>query len=68
MECGACQQNCPTGAISVESGVGCAEAMIWSALTGRKEVTCGCDESSSCCGGSEGEGARAVTPAPERVC
>lgn len=36
MECGACQRNCPTGAIQVESGVGCAAAMIWAALRGEK--------------------------------
>jgi ferredoxin len=42
MECGACQLNCVTGAIHVESGVGCASAMILSALKGRKEVSCGC--------------------------
>ena len=36
MECGACQRNCPTGAIRVESGVGCAAAMIWAALRGEK--------------------------------
>jgi len=48
MECGACQVNCPTHAIAVESGVGCAAAMIRAALTGRKEATCGdaqCDAS-----------------------
>ncbi len=45
MECGACQANCPTSAIKVESGVGCAAAMIKAALTGKKEVTCGED----CC-------------------
>jgi len=42
MECGACMLNCVTGAIKVESGVGCASAMIQAALTGKKEVTCGC--------------------------
>ena len=43
MECGACELNCPTGAIKVDSGVGCASAMIRAALTGEKEATCGCD-------------------------
>jgi NAD-dependent dihydropyrimidine dehydrogenase PreA subunit len=41
MECGACQLNCATGAITVQSGVGCAAAMIRAALTGQKEPTCG---------------------------
>jgi len=45
MECGACQRNCPAGAIEVDSGVGCAAAMIKAALKGSKEVTCGDD----CC-------------------
>ncbi|MFZ1946581.1 MAG: mercury methylation ferredoxin HgcB [bacterium] len=54
MECGACQVNCPAGAIKVDSGVGCAAAMIWAALRGRKEPVCGCSEgddggSSGCC-------------------
>jgi ferredoxin len=42
MECGACQENCVTGAITVESGVGCATAMIIAALKGQREVSCGC--------------------------
>jgi NAD-dependent dihydropyrimidine dehydrogenase PreA subunit len=42
MECGACQLNCPANAISVESGVGCASAMIRAALTRKEEATCGC--------------------------
>lgn len=42
MECGACRMNCPTDAIAVESGVGCAAAMIRAALTGKKEATCEC--------------------------
>lgn len=42
MECGACQLNCIAGAISVETGVGCARAMIYAALRGRKEVSCDC--------------------------
>jgi ferredoxin len=41
MECGACQRNCPAGAISVDAGVGCASAMIKAALTGSKETSCG---------------------------
>ncbi len=41
MECGACQLNCPTDAIKVDSGVGCAAAMIRAALTGKKEASCG---------------------------
>ena len=63
MECGACQRNCPTGAIAVDSGVGCAAALIRAALTGG-EPTCGPSEGpkgggsaggggSSCCGGPE---------------
>jgi NAD-dependent dihydropyrimidine dehydrogenase PreA subunit len=44
MECGACQLNCPTEAITVDSGVGCASAMIRAALRGKKleEATCDC--------------------------
>jgi NAD-dependent dihydropyrimidine dehydrogenase PreA subunit len=42
MECGACQKNCITNAISVESGVGCAAAMIQAALLGKKEAECCC--------------------------
>ncbi len=45
MECGACQLNCPADAITVESGVGCAGAMIRAALKGEKlersNCTCG---------------------------
>ncbi len=50
MECGACAKNCEFGAIAVNSGVGCAAALINSMVTGG-EPTCGCgDSSSSCCG------------------
>ena len=42
MQCGACMVNCVTGAIKVESGVGCASAMIRAALKGEKEATCSC--------------------------
>lgn len=46
MECGACRNNCPAGAITVESGVGCAAAMIIGALRGT-EPTC---DIPGCCG------------------
>lgn len=42
MECGACQLNCPVNAIRVESGVGCAAAMISAALRGQQETSCSC--------------------------
>jgi len=48
MECGACQLNCPTDAIAVDSGVGCAAAMIYAALRGQKEATCGDTAQPSC--------------------
>jgi len=41
MECGACSLNCPFGAISVQAGVGCANAVIISML-GRKNSECSC--------------------------
>lgn len=37
MECGACRMNCPSQAITVDSGVGCAYALMRAALTGREE-------------------------------
>ena len=51
MECGACATNCPNEAITVDSGVGCAAAIIIGALRGT-EPQCGCDDDSgpSCCG------------------
>lgn len=49
IECGACQRNCPTDAIRVDVGVGCAAALMWAALTGR-EASCG--PTSSGCGDS----------------
>ena len=41
MECGACSQNCPVKAVTVRAGVGCATAVINSAL-GRKGGSCCC--------------------------
>lgn len=41
MECGACSMNCPAGAIQVRKGVGCAAAVINSALR-RKDSGCCC--------------------------
>jgi NAD-dependent dihydropyrimidine dehydrogenase PreA subunit len=41
MECGACMTNCPAQALWVEAGVGCAQAVINSAL-GRKGNGCCC--------------------------
>jgi len=50
MECGACALNCPTEALSVNAGVGCAAAIIMSWFTG-KEPTCGCQNLTNnvCC-------------------
>jgi NAD-dependent dihydropyrimidine dehydrogenase PreA subunit len=54
MECGACARNCPTNALTVQAGVGCAAAVINAAL-GRKGACCceidagsesGCDRDS----------------------
>lgn len=49
MECGACALNCPAGALAVESGVGCAQALINGLLTGN-ETCCG---ESGCCSNSK---------------
>ena len=40
-ECGACSMNCPADAINVRPGVGCAAAVINTAL-GRKGDSCCC--------------------------
>ena len=42
MECGACALNCPVQAIEVQSGVGCAWAMISAALRGKDMDNCEC--------------------------
>jgi len=49
IECGACQMNCPVHAIIVDSGVGCAAAMINAAIRGSSEVCCGKDDGDFCC-------------------
>jgi NAD-dependent dihydropyrimidine dehydrogenase PreA subunit len=41
MECGACSRNCEAMAVSVESGVGCAAAVINSLLGREGECCCG---------------------------
>jgi NAD-dependent dihydropyrimidine dehydrogenase PreA subunit len=41
MECGACAQNCPAEAVTVRAGVGCAAAVINTAL-GRTGDSCCC--------------------------
>jgi len=50
IECGACQLNCDSNAITVQSGVGCSAAIIYSMFTG-KEATCGAGSNTSggCC-------------------
>jgi len=47
MECGACAINCPTGAITVRSGVGCAAGIINGWLRGT-EPSCDCSGSGCC--------------------
>ena len=42
MECGACQTNCAFGALTVERGVGCAAALMYQAVTKKKQPACGC--------------------------
>lgn len=52
IECGACRQNCAYNTISVNSGVGCAQAFFNALFTGG-EAVCGCEgnskKSSGCC-------------------
>jgi NAD-dependent dihydropyrimidine dehydrogenase PreA subunit len=50
MECGACAKNCEFGALAVNSGVGCAAAIINSLISGGPP-SCDCsDGAASCCG------------------
>jgi len=49
MECGACAKNCPEGAITVRSGVGCAAGILNGLLRGT-EPSCDCGSSGgNCC-------------------
>ncbi|MEI6766814.1 MAG: mercury methylation ferredoxin HgcB [Bacteroidota bacterium] len=48
MECGACARNCPEGAITVKSGVGCAAGIINGLLRGT-EPSCDCSGTKSDC-------------------
>jgi NAD-dependent dihydropyrimidine dehydrogenase PreA subunit len=69
MECGACAVNCPTEAITVEAGVGCAAAVLTQYLSSKnsdKKSSCGCEvdtpkkptcgddqDTDSCCSGTQ---------------
>jgi ferredoxin len=52
IECGACQRNCAFDAISVLSGVGCAQALFNAMIRGGEPV-CDCEKNtankSGCC-------------------
>ena len=47
MECGACSRNCPFDAITVQTGVGCATAVI-NAMLRRTDAACCCTGESGC--------------------
>lgn len=68
MECGACALNCPTQAIEVQSGVGCAWGMIAAALRGLDMDTCTCGPDGSCCGGGAKEDATSCCGGSESSC
>ena len=46
MECGACAKNCPTSAIRVTPGVGCASYIIQTWIKGKDAASC---DSVECC-------------------
>jgi ferredoxin len=50
MECGACARNCPAGAVTVQSGVGCAYAVIQGKMKGGPPCCGGDGDGGSCCG------------------
>jgi NAD-dependent dihydropyrimidine dehydrogenase PreA subunit len=52
MECGACMINCAAGAIRVQSGVGCAQAVFNTMLGRSSEACCSVEKKpggGSCC-------------------
>jgi len=52
MECGACARNCPTEALTVKAGVGCAAAVINTALGRTNSACCSLDPAAD--GGGRG--------------
>jgi NAD-dependent dihydropyrimidine dehydrogenase PreA subunit len=48
IECGACRRNCPSGALNVRAGVGCASGMI-NKMLGRKNACCVVDDDCGPC-------------------
>ena len=42
IECGACMVNCATKAFSVDTGPGCAQAVLGSMVKGNKGTGCSC--------------------------
>ena len=52
MECGACAMNCEPGAMRVQSGVGCAAAVLNAKFSKNPEICCGPSDTgcgSGCC-------------------
>lgn len=54
MECGACALNCPTQALTVVAGVGCAAAIIGDTF-GRTSNACACTVEAKVVGNSSDE-------------
>ena len=51
MECGACAMNCPMSAVTVDANTGCATAIIFRWITGKKPASsCSDDDDKVCCG------------------
>jgi NAD-dependent dihydropyrimidine dehydrogenase PreA subunit len=49
IECGACRKNCRFDAITVQTGVGCAAAIL-GAMGSKKAPCCGGETGGGCCG------------------